>query len=421
MQVRSVLLALALFGAGCRSVSAPAAARAAAAPPPIPQFVARPAWNVSPRGEQGAELLDLWNLGDLDGDGFEDLAAEEDGFPQNWTWLVFGRDGAAKLDALNVTLPPHVRRDAEGSLDLARGFVNVGDTDGDGRPDIAMSECGVDTFGRFRPSGVWLFSTDPWRILKTWRRNVDSFGAFIAPVGDVDGDGKADMATVNDYNPPAVEVLSLASETSLWRVEFPFELGDVRDFIAIGDLDGAGCDELALSLWTGRRGSWMQCLLRGEDGTVIWSRSSPKGSRPGVVEFRRAGDVDGDGAPDLWTLGETPFAKPGRIELRSGRDGGLIRSFVSSCDGPFASTSAPDMDGDGANELAVLWNPDGLGNGGLVEVLSSRNFEALVQFHCDPAHSIAALRTPNGVRIVVTSGPSLQAFDLVSVEGAGER
>ena len=140
MQFRAFLLAFALFGAGCRSVSAPAAAATAPPLPPLPQFVPRPAWDVRPRGKQGAELLDLWNLGDLDGDGFEDLAAGEDSFPKNWAWHVSGRDGAATLDALNVTRPPHLCRQAEGSIDLARGFVNVGDTDGDGRPEIAMSE-----------------------------------------------------------------------------------------------------------------------------------------------------------------------------------------------------------------------------------------------------------------------------------------
>lgn len=317
-----------------------------------------------------------------------------------------------------MTRPPHLCTQAEGSIDLARGFVNVGDTDGDGRSDIAMSECGFDTFGRFQPSGVWLFTANPWRILKSWRRKVETFGSFIAPVGDVDGDGKADIAVVNDFNPPAVEVLSLASETSLWRVEFPFEFGDVEDFIAIGDLDGAGCEELALSLWTGERQGWMQCVLRGEDGTSLWSHIAPPGSTIGLGVSHRAGDVDGDGAPDFWSLRGHADENLGTIELRSGRDGNLLRGVscwvASSRTVPHRLLTSTGM----ARTNSPRSGTSDAGHHGLVEVISSRSLEVLVQFHCESARSIAALRTPHGARIVVILG-SLQAFDLVPKEGVG--
>lgn len=65
MQVRALLLAFALLGAGCRSVSEPAAALAAPLLPPlppIPQFALQPVWDVRPRGKHGFDLLVLWNL-----------------------------------------------------------------------------------------------------------------------------------------------------------------------------------------------------------------------------------------------------------------------------------------------------------------------------------------------------------------------
>lgn len=80
MQIRAFLLAFALFGAGCRSVSAPAAAPTAAptAPPlpPLPQFVLQPAWELWPEPSEALGFSSLWHVGDLEGDGFEDVAAE---------------------------------------------------------------------------------------------------------------------------------------------------------------------------------------------------------------------------------------------------------------------------------------------------------------------------------------------------------
>ncbi|MCY3004319.1 MAG: VCBS repeat-containing protein, partial [Planctomycetota bacterium] len=186
MQVRAVLLAFALFGAGCRSVSAPAA-------PPPPQFIARPAWEVVPIERNNGDSLELANLGDLDGDGYDELAARELSSTQCRAALVRGRDGYSTMEALNVATSPHNRKDAWGSLELAHGFVNVGDTDGDGLPEIAVIECGYTEFARFPPSGVWLLAADPWHIVKVWRRDVTSFGAHLVPIGDFDGDGLADI------------------------------------------------------------------------------------------------------------------------------------------------------------------------------------------------------------------------------------
>ncbi|MCY3000362.1 MAG: VCBS repeat-containing protein, partial [Planctomycetota bacterium] len=215
--------------------------------------------------------------------------------------------------------------------------------------------------------------------------------------------------------------LSPRSDTSLWRLELPWAGGKIGDLIAIGDLDGGGCPEVMLQMWLRGVPYWMQCLLRGEDGSMLWSRSaSSPHEAPGPLHLHLAGDVNGDGTPDLWAIGKTDFVWHDLVAIQSGLDGSMIRSAQRSC-GVSGSSECPDLDGDGVNDLVVLSPVDRATRQYVVEVVSSRTLEPLVEFHCEDALSVAAMRTPHGVRIVVSSGPGLQAFDLVSKEGVGER
>jgi hypothetical protein len=421
MQSRALLVAFALFGAGCRSVSESAAALTAPPLPPLPQFALRPAWKFAIE-QQENDLDFAAHVSDLDADGFDEVSLlvgsvfEPDGAR---VWLLSGRDGLPRDG--RAYLLDFEKGKACHPQEGVTTLIDVGDTNGDGVTDFAVGVCSGLLFGRFGPTGVWLFSSDTSRPLRHWCSNDDSFGRCIAPVGDVDGDGRSDFAVTNDYGPASVEVLTMSGDASLWLKKLPLERGFIVDLIAIGDGDGDGLNELAVRVG----GRWLSpttlFVLAGRDGAVLWSRS---GALPGewdYVNVAGAGDVDDDGVPDLWAVIHEPDLDRMRVELLSGRDGATLRSAERSRSRLNEIKDCADLDGDGVSELVVAWLREGEESDGAIEVISSRTLTSLCYSPCEDGLSVAALRTPHGLRIVTHGQSGLQAFDLVPKNGAEER
>lgn len=419
MQVRALLLAIALFGAGCRSAGEPAAAPAAPPPPslpPLPQFVLQPAWEFAIEVENEHLLGEL--VPDLDKDGFDEVAVVlTPQFEPSGTraWLLSGREGWSPRNPFLVLdfERPKVCHPQAGVNTL----VDVGDTNGDGVADLAVGVCGGVLFGRSGPTGVWLFSSDTLRPLGHWCRSEDSFGRCIAPVGDVEGDGRSDFAVTNDWGPASVEVLSMAGEASLWVKKLPNGRGFIVDLIAIGDGDGDGLNELAVQVGANWLGPTTLFVLAGRDGSILWSRS---GALPGEWEYlsiASAGDADVDGVPDLWAVIYEPDLDSTRVELLSGCDGTTLRSADRSRFSAGDIKACADLDGDGVSELVVPWWGRGEERGrASTEVISSKTLTPLCSSTLAAGDCVAALGTPCGVRIVTNGQSGLQAFDLVQVE-----
>jgi hypothetical protein len=425
MQIRALLVAFALFGAGCRSVNEPAAALTTPPLPPLPQFVLRPAWKFAIDDEEEHWLGLLAT--DLDQDRCDEVAVlTTPQFEPNGSraWLLSGRDGLPRDGTFHLL--DFEKRKACHPRRGVSTLIDVGDTNGDGVTDFAAGVCGGVLHGRSGPTGVWLFSSDTWRPLGHRCSSEESFGRCIAPVGDVDGDGRSDFAVTNDCGPASVEVLSLSGNTSLWvkslwLKKLPLESGFIVDLIAIGDGDGDGLNELVVRVG----GSWLSpttlFVLAGRDGAVLWSRSGVLPGEWDFVNVAGAGDVDSDGVPDLWAVIHEPDLDRMRVELLSGRDGATLRSAERSRSRLNEIKACADLDGDGVSELVVAWLREREESDGAIEVISSRTLTSLCYSPCEDGLSVAALRTPDGLRIVTNGQSGLQAFDLVPKDGAGER
>jgi alpha-tubulin suppressor-like RCC1 family protein len=195
-------------------------------------------------------------------------------------------------------------------VDIATGLspegVAIGDLDGDGRPDIAVANIGgnsVSVFRNLNPGGAITTNSFAPRVDFT-----GAGGGEAVAIGDIDGDGKPDLL-ISGYVP---QVLSVFQNTSVPgsittnsfgpRIDFP--TGGRAHRIALGDLDGDGKPDIAVSTELPSQ----LVIFKNLSSPGILSSSSlaapvafPAGWNPNCIAI---GDLDGDGRLDIFVAND---------------------------------------------------------------------------------------------------------------------
>lgn len=302
--------------------------------------------------------------GDLDRDGYADLAL---GLPQlgptTAPWrgevvVVSGRDG--------VVLRTYTGSAAGDRFGMA--LVSLGDVDNDGFPDLAVGAPYDDVPGQDAGT-VSLWSGRSGSLLRVFSTALpgENFGGELGNAGDVDRDGADDLVVgcpfsdVGGRDSGTAYVFSARTGQLLHRWT-----GAAQDRLhgfavaGVGDLDGDGSADVAVSayeMFVGGRGTVE--VRSGRDGRVLHSWRGDQLSDLFGHDVAGAGDVDGDGVGDVVVgiFGQgTTQPSAGAMRVHSGRSGQVLASFAgfTSFDRFGASVAGVgDTDGDGRAEWVV--------------------------------------------------------------------
>jgi hypothetical protein len=273
-------------------------------------------------------------IGDLNGDGLADLAAVNEGTDQFSVLLNLG-DGVF-APAVNYPL---------GDYYMHLSAVAIGDMDGDGHLDLVIGDY---TNGFFVAYGLGDGTFAPAL------RYAQNYGAVsIIPV-DLNNDGRLDLAYAGNFR--LAVVLNLGDRT----FSAPVYYGDPATrfcSVAAGDVDGDGDIDLASA--ASSQGYVHVWLNRGdgafdEPASYFLHEVVPPGGGPYNVEL---GDLDHDGWPDLLATDDSSYV------LRNRGDGTFTAPEAYEKLGAM-QTSVDDLNGDDWNDIVS----DG-GSGSFVTVL----------------------------------------------------
>jgi len=294
-------------------------------------------------------------IGDLNGDGHPDLAAVNDNMDS--VSVLFG-DGTG---GFGPNTDFHV---------VDRGLSNslaVGDLNGDGRLDLAVTNNRWGTVSVLLGDGAGGFGPKTYEdTTDTFRYGTDfATGGYPAGVGigDLNGDGRLDLA-ISVARPDAVSVL-LGDGTGRFPSHTLFASGQLSPrSVAIGDLNGDRHLDLVVA-----NPDWHGTSVLLGNGTGRYDSHTDFAT--GDAAYSAAiGDLNGDGHPDLAVTNEIRYEG----EVVSVLPGDGMGGFGPITDYATGSTAYPrpyavaiaDLTGDGRPDLAVA-------NGALDTVSVLRN------------------------------------------------
>lgn len=360
------------------------------------------------------------NVGDVNGDGRDDLFVSTTAFTSTSdSFIVYGR-GAGALDLASFSASDGIRiRHTNPNNPIYMGAASAGDANGDGRGDLAFSSFSSEPKGNLSGSAWVVFGQATWPAvidldalgIGGYRidgsRQSAELGWAIAGAGDVNGDGRGDIAVsaprARGSNLGSVYVIyGKASATAIdtaslgtagMRIDGPGRIGgdDPDSLEGLGDLNGDGRDDIALT-----------CVSCGLGAVVLGSSSNATvdlaqlGSRGWTISGgyqalsrpHRLGDVNGDGRADVgfsspdWNDAPAPGSY---LVVTNAEFGGSYDLYDGSLDGrafmirgaatyQYVGLNAfgvPDVTGDGVRDILLdLTDSGGTGEPGKLVTIS---------------------------------------------------
>jgi hypothetical protein len=308
-------------------------------------------WDGEAAGDQFGWIARV--IGDVDGDGVNDFVTSAPtknlgGENAGRIYVYSGRTGELLWKA-----------DGSPGDQLGTGIEAAGDINKDGIPDVIGSAPSIDT--------VYVYSGRDGRVLMTLHGEAkgDTFGAHVASVGDIDGDGYSDIIVGAPANNAGGRGAGRAYVYSGKDGHLLLKLTGKRAGDALGSTVAGSSDArhhllLVGAPGAGPRKSGRVYVYRDLTETPAFAfDADPSGVALGYMFLSVLGDVDGDGVPDVFASDWSDVSKgrgTGKAYVYSGRTGRRLHTFIGETAGEgFGTTKsvAGDVTGDGRADLII--------------------------------------------------------------------
>jgi hypothetical protein len=329
--------------------------------------------------EQSAPVAATWGaMSDGNGDGYGDVvAADSDAFTETQHVYVYlgGPHGPPRT-------PSSVLSAASPQVHYASSIASAGDVDGDGYPELVVGSPSEDKVYVYAggPSG---YAEPPATVLAG--PSMTAFGLAVSGAGDVNGDGYADLVVGNPNREatPASPVqggaivffggptgLSTSRSVTLPSYGTSDEQG-VGQFVAsAGDANGDGLADVAVYGGLGTSDPQNVIVYMGSatdfgtsPGTPLQYEGANTTWMGNANLLSCAGDINGDGFPDLAMATATPpnsGYEVDHVSLFFGGASGLspvpsrrLDSSILPSDHFGMSVAGSDFDRSGSGDVAV--------------------------------------------------------------------
>ncbi len=304
-------------------------------------------------GDQLGESVS--GAGDVNGDGYDDVivGATSADVDAGAGYVVFGGPNGSigsslSLSAMTAAQGFKITVPGPGA-EIGRDVSGVGDVNGDGFDDVAVSDNSGDTsfsnagtiyviFGGASPSNINLSSINASNGMRIEGPQISAFGAdSIAAAGDVNGDGIDDL------------------------------------ILGIDDVDIPVSNAGASYLVFGASPPPSLINLSAPDGVTSFRLTGEENSDDGGHSVSGAGDVNGDGYDDVIISAHDAspngaistgaayvvFGRPAfsgsslNLSVLSGSDGFRLAGEADNDDTGYSVSGAGDVNGDGFNDVMV--------------------------------------------------------------------
>jgi hypothetical protein len=249
--------------------------------------------------------------------------------PGAYVWARGTSSGLPVIHSASFDLPDPMSS-------LLPTYAPAGDVNGDGRGDLAISSDVGISVRVHHGTATGIAPTASARLSVSPSTRISASGG-----GDVNGDGFDDLVIVADGTfVPSARSLSLGSASGSSTTLTP--LGNIVQPRIVGDLNHDGFDDLAVSS--------PGVGIRYGRATGVDPTATPLiGSPPAGITYGAAGDINHDGYGDL-LVQPSPTAA---AQIYRGSATGVVAAPFATLGAAGVATAVGDVNGDGFDDVAV--------------------------------------------------------------------